>query len=173
MSGTATVATIRETELSSWRLERTLTIDAHETVAEAARKMAYHDVGCLIVLGEKRQVAGIVTERDLVTKVVSRETDAALVPVADIMTRNVVSCNLDTSASKVRHLMTAHNVRHVPVIEEGAPLGMVSSRDILAHELSHYQAVARQQSALLDTIEREHPEVVKWHRDGTGRVVID
>jgi len=167
------VASVRESDLSTHRLEPILTIDQHETAAAAARRMADSDVGSLVVLGNDRQVVGIVTERDIVTKVVARRAPAHELTVARIMTRHVVSCQMHTRLDQVRRLMTAHNVRHMPVIEDGAPLGMISVRDLLAYELQQWQAVAEQQSKILDEIERQHPEMVHWRRDTSGRVVIE
>jgi len=166
-------ATVGETHLSSHRLEPILVIDQYESVAAAARKMADHDVGSLLVLGSKRQVAGIVTERDIVTHVVAQRNDPEQMAVHHIMTRNVVSCRSDTNLNHVRQLMMGHNVRHLPVIEDGAPIGMISARDLLTRELQQWQSLAQHQSQILQDIEREHPEVVRWRRDNRGRVVID
>ena len=172
MTQTATVASIRDTDLSRRRLEPTLTIDQYETVEAAAQKMADHDVGCLIVLANDRQVAGIVSERDIVAKVLARRADPHQLAVYHIMSRNVVSCQMHTRLEQVRRMMSAHNLRHIPVIEEGAPLGMVSIRDLLAYELQQWQSLADRQSQILGDIERRHPEVVHWRRDKSGRVVI-
>jgi len=173
MIGTATVATVREADLKDWRLGLVLTIEDRDTVEDAAAKLADHDVGCLVVLGHRQQVVGIMTERDIVSKVVSRGADPAKVTVGTIMTPGVISCRSDTPLSKVRRLMTAHNVRHLPVIEDEVPHGMVSVRDILAYELTQYQTLAQKQSEILGHIERNHPEVVHWRRDPGGRIVID
>ena len=173
MIETTTVATVREADLKDWRLARVLTIRDSNTVEEAATKLADYDVGCLVVVGRRQQVVGIMTERDIITKVVSRGADPAKVKVAGIMTAGVISCRSDTPISKVRRLMTAHNVRHLPVIEDEVALGMVSVRDILAYELTEYQALAQKQSEILGRIEQDHPEVVHWRRDAAGRLVID
>jgi len=173
MTGTATVATVREADLKDWRLARVLTVQDHDTVKEAANRMADHDVGCLVVLGRRQQVVGIMTERDIVTKVVARGADPSKVTVTTIMTPGVISCRSDTSLSKVRRLMTAHNVRHLPVIEDEVPHGMVSVRDVLAYELTEYQALVQKQAEILGQIERDHPEVVHWRRDSSGRILIE
>jgi len=173
MTGTATVATVREADLKDWRLARVLTIQDRDTVEDAAAKMADHDVGCLVVLGHRQQIVGIMTERDIVSKVVSRGADPAKVTVRTIMTSGVISCRSNTPLSKVRRLMTAHNVRHLPVVEDEVPHGMVSVRDVLAYELTQYQALVQKQAEILGQIERDHPEVVHWRRDPAGRIVID
>jgi CBS domain-containing protein len=171
--GTATVATVREADLKDWRLARVLTVRDTDTVASAAARMADHDVGSLVVLGHRQQVVGIMTERDVITKVVSRGSDPSKVSVAAIMSPGVISCRSDTPISKVRRLMTAHNVRHLPVIEDDVAHGMVSVRDILAFELTEYQVLVKKQSDILGQIERDHPEVVHWRRGQGGRIMID
>ncbi len=173
MTYNATVASIRETDLSTRRLEPILTIDQYETVAAAARKMADHEIGCLLVLGSDRQVVGIVSERDVINRVVARRADPGELSVSRIMTRNVVTCQLHSSLDQVRRMMSAHSVRHVPVVEDGAPLGMISIRDLLSYELHEWRSLAERQAEILDDIERDHPEVAHWRRSKSGRVVID
>jgi len=170
---TTMATTVKHVERLLKRLGPVITIRATDPVAEAARKMAQNDVGCLLVLDPKSQVVGIVTERDIVRKTVARGVNPARATVAAIMNRNVVSCGLGTSIAKARRLMTSHGIRHLPIIEDDVPVGMLSSRDLLAFQLSHTKSIARRQSALLDTIARKHPDVVEWHRDSTGRILID
>jgi len=173
MSPSQNVATVGDTNLGTRRLEPILTIDQFESVEAAACEMASHDVGSLIVLGQKRQVVGIVTERDIITRVIARQADPDQMAVHHIMTRNVISCRSNTTLNEVRRLMLGHNVRHLPVIEDGAPLGMVSARDLLTRELQQWQSLAQHQSQILDDLERQHPEVVHWQRNGRGRVLVD
>jgi len=68
--------------------------------------------------------------------------------------------------------MADHNIRHLPIVESGRALGMISSRDVLAHQLATVQAVARQQSKLLHDLEHQHPGISHIVKDGFGRVVI-
>ena len=173
MSQPSKAATVRQVERSLKRLGRVITIRDTESAAAAAKKMHETDVGCLIVLDGQGKVAGVVSERDVIKKVVAQSANPAKVTVADIMNSSVISCRMDTSVAQANRMMTGHGVRHLPVIEDGVPLGMLSSRDILAYHLSRTKAIARRQSALLETIEKEHPEIARWRRDPTGRIIID
>jgi CBS domain-containing protein len=165
--------TVRQAERLLKRLARVITVREEETVAAAAKKMGDNDVGCLIVLNRESQVTGVVSERDIIRKVVGRSANPAKTAVADIMNSDVIACRMDTSIGRAQRLMTGHGIRHLPIIEDGVPLGMISSRDILAYRLSRTKAIARQQSQILDHLERKHPEIAEWHRDATGRIIIN
>ena len=124
-----------------------------ETVASASQKMRDNKVGSLIVLDESGMIAGIVTERD----VVNRSTASSACPddmqVADVMTPAPVSCSPTTSVSAAAHIMARHHIRHLPIVGDGRPVGMISSRDILAYQLGLNKAMraAAEEVALTGT----------------------
>jgi diguanylate cyclase (GGDEF)-like protein len=130
-----------------------LTIKENDTVAQAAQKMSDNQVGCLVVLDAQNKFAGVVTERDMLAKVMTKSLLPDSLYVRDIMTANVISCTTDTSVAKVEQLMAEHKIRHIPIVENGAPVGMVSSRDIIAHQLNSNEAMknAAEQLAMLST----------------------
>jgi diguanylate cyclase (GGDEF)-like protein len=144
-------STVRNIEQVVKQRDKLLTIRADDTVAQAAVEMAENQVGCLIVLDAQDKFAGIVTERDILAKVTTKSLAPDKLHVRDIMTTDVVSCIMDTPVTKIEQLMAEHKIRHIPIIEDGVPLGMVSSRDIVAHQLSHNQAMknAAEQLAML------------------------
>jgi signal-transduction protein with cAMP-binding, CBS, and nucleotidyltransferase domain len=160
-------------ERSIRRQGHIITIREGETAAGAARKMHENDIGCLVVLGTAGEVAGVITERDIIKKVVAQSENPGKLAVGEIMNNTVISCNMDTPLARAQRMMTAHGIRHIPIIEEGVAVGMLSSRDILAHQLSRTKAIARRQSAILGQIEQEYPELAHWRRDTTGRIIID
>lgn len=104
------------------------------TVAEAARKMARHNVGSLLVLDRGRQLAGIFTERDLLRRIVAEGRDPEKTVLADVMTADVVIARPDMPRRDVLQLMNARNIRHVPVADERGLLGVISLRDLLRFE---------------------------------------
>jgi len=113
-----------------------VTIAANESVQTAARKMQKDKVGCLVVLDERgKATVGIVTERDITRGVVAESADPVSTLVQAIMTADVISCSVDTTTSQAHELMATHGIRHLPIIENGVPVGIVSTRDILAHRL--------------------------------------
>lgn len=106
-----------------------LTAEAGETLASAARRMLFHGVGSLAVL-EDGQLAGIVTERDL-TRAVADDADMATTPVGYYLSIAPASAALDEDAQTVAERMLDLGVRHLPVVEQGKVVGMLSVRDLL------------------------------------------
>lgn len=105
------------------------TINAEASVYEAVARMSKAQVGALVVtVGDA--VCGIVTERDYARKVILRDKASRTTTVCEIMTAPVMSASLGTSADDCMALMTRHRIRHLPVIEGGRLLGMVSIGDL-------------------------------------------
>ena len=148
------------------------TVKSQATVATAAKEMRKYHVGCLIVVDKSGGVVGIVTERDIIDKVVAKTSDPLSICVSAIMTPKVISCSMQTEIPKARKLMARHGTRHLPIIEGTAAVGMISSRDIMAHELSATRAIVRKQSQVLTELEQSHPGITKLQKDSGGRIVI-
>ena len=100
------------------------------TVYEAANMMAKVNVAAIVVEDDKGLMTGIVTERDLTRRVVAKGLDAKKTPITDIMTANPYTLAPDDSAGDALELMQARNFRHLPVVEDGKCVGMVSIRDL-------------------------------------------
>jgi CBS domain-containing protein len=103
-------------------------------VAEAVRTMTDRNVGIVAVLDGDRLV-GLVSERDVVRRVVALGHEPAATPVTEIMTTRIVFATPDEAFQDAVQLMDAANIRHLPVVEDGALLSMVSVRDLLREEL--------------------------------------
>ena len=118
------------------RIERVHTVNQSATALDAAKLMNEHHVGSLIVLGSSNTIAGIITERDILTRIVTAQRDPATTMVNDAMTKEVISCTPETSLTEVRHLMTDCRVRHIPVTDNTAGnnqlVGMISIGDLNA-----------------------------------------
>jgi CBS domain-containing protein len=104
------------------------------TVAEAVQTMRDRDVGIVAVLDEDRLV-GLVSERDVVRRVVADRHDPSSVIVDEIMTREIVHASPDESYQSAVRLMDSANIRHLPVVDDGVLLSMISIRDLLRVEL--------------------------------------
>jgi CBS domain-containing protein len=105
------------------------TIAPQTTVREAARMMAQRRIGATMVLSEGRLV-GIFSERDLTHRVVALGLDPETTRVVDVMTANPVTIGPSDHANDALDLMRTHGFRHLPVVEGGRPVGMVSVRDL-------------------------------------------
>jgi len=112
--------------------DQIVTIEPGVGVADIAKIMRANRVGCLVVVDTLGQMVGIVTERDVLDWVGDGAPQICSTQAGDIMTTNVISCTEDTSFEQARELMVEHGIRHVPVVEDGMPMGMISSRDVMA-----------------------------------------
>jgi CBS domain-containing protein len=105
-----------------------LTVEPDARLAEAARRMAQRGVGAVLVL-EGERLAGILTERDLLKAVAAGFTDEAR--VSDWMTRQPETVEPDESTDHAASLMIHGGFRHLPVMEGGRPVGILSIRDLM------------------------------------------
>jgi CBS domain-containing protein len=115
-------------------------------VIEAIRLMAEKRIGALLVM-EAGAMAGIVSERDYARKVVLQGRSSRETPVRDIMTADVVSVRLDDTAQRCMSLVTDRRIRHLPVLEGGHVVGVVSIGDLV-------KAVIEDQQHELDQLQR-------------------
>jgi CBS domain-containing protein len=107
------------------------TVTPDTTVRDAVAELARHNIGALIVSSDGLQVAGILSERDVVRRL---GTDGAAVlerPVADIMKSQVRTCTLDDQTGDLMEMMTTGRFRHIPVMDEGRLVGIISIGDVV------------------------------------------
>lgn len=107
------------------------------TVSEAALLMKQHDIGALMVVDDGKLV-GVFTERDALFRVVAEGRDTQGTRLADVMTANPQTIGPDKPFSDALQMMHAGRYRHVPVVESGRPVGMISARDALGPELEDF-----------------------------------
>jgi CBS domain-containing protein len=107
-------------------------------VLEAIRLMAERHVGALLVM-EGATLSGIVSERDYARKVILMGRSSADTPVRDIMTGAVITVEPETSVEKCMQIMTERRVRHLPVIEGGRVVGMISIGDLVKAVIAEQQ----------------------------------
>jgi CBS domain-containing protein len=119
--------------------QKPVTAAAEITVVAAARLMKEHRVGAVLVLQEGR-LAGIFTERDALFRVIAEGRDPATTRVAEVMTANPRTIAPDRPFGHALHLMYEGGFRHVPVVDNGRPLGVVSARDALGPDLQQFVA---------------------------------
>ena len=112
--------------------QKPVTASADLAVAAAARLMKQHRIGALLVV-ESGRLAGIFTERDI-----AEGRDPEKTRVAEVMTVNPRTISPDRPFGHALHLMYEGEFRHVPVVENGRPLGMVSARDALGPDLQQF-----------------------------------
>lgn len=84
-------------------------------------------------------MTGIISERDLIRVIAQRGADALSMPVSEVMTREVVVCGEATSVDDIMEMMTNGRFRHLPVVEEGRLVGIVSIGDIVKHHIAEVE----------------------------------
>jgi CBS domain-containing protein len=118
-------------ELLRAKPSRVVSVRPDQSVLEAIKVLATEDIGAAIVMTGER-LAGIFSERDYTRKVVLKGRASDTTRVEEIMTPNVVVVSPRTRSRECMQLMTEKNIRHLPVVDEGRVVGMVSIRDIVS-----------------------------------------
>lgn len=107
-----------------------VTIEPGSSAALAARLISRHNVGALPVCGEDRRLRGVVTDRDIVLRCIAAEEDPAQTQVRDIMTRSCTTVSPQDDCREATRLMSLHQVRRLPVVENGKLVGVISLGDV-------------------------------------------
>jgi CBS-domain-containing membrane protein len=115
------------TSVADLMVKDVLTVEPSDTIGEAAEKMHAANVGAIVVVEDYARVVGIVTERDLL-RAVAQRVRAAEARVRQWMTVDPVTIGPDTTIEEAARIMFDHNFRHLPVVEDGRALGIVSLR---------------------------------------------
>jgi CBS domain-containing protein len=116
------------------------TVGPKESALSAMHFMAEKNIGLLVVM-EKGAIVGVLSERDCVRRLVIVGKSPEATPVADIMVRDVVKVEVTGTFSDCLKLMHEHRIRHLPVIENGTLIGVISIRDLLSEAVAHYAKV--------------------------------
>lgn len=115
------------------------TLRPDATVASLVTILRSHNIGALVVPSEAGEVAGIVSERDVVRGLVDRGPALLEEPISGIMTAAVVTCGPEDTVDMLRDLMTQHRVRHVPVVVDGQLSGIVSIGDVVKSRITELE----------------------------------
>jgi CBS domain-containing protein len=124
--------------------QRMVSATPQTTVSDAARLMKQVNVGAIIVIGDAGHLAGIFTERDALFRVVAEGRDPQSTRLGDVMTRHPQTVHPDKPLGHALHMMYEGGFRHVPVVENDRPIGMVSARDALGPELNDFESELEQ-----------------------------
>ena len=109
-----------------------VTIDISRGATEAARLMTDRHISSVIIV-DKEQPVGIITERDFVKKICAKELEISKVKVGDIMSRILTYADPDTSIDVAIQRMLNHNIRRLPILSEGKVIGIITVTDLAKH----------------------------------------
>ena len=119
------------------------------TLLEVANKLAAKRIGAIVVVGAGGEICGIVSERDVIRALATSGASCLTESVAQTMTKQVVTCLETDTLDELMAMMTARRFRHLPVVTDGALVGIVSIGDVVKH---HVAEVEMEATAMRDYI---------------------
>lgn len=118
---------------------KVITVGIDEKITEVTRTLAVERLGAVVVMDDDGKLAGIISERDIVRALNERGAAVQDSGVGELMTRSVITCTPENSIEEVMELMTSHQIRHLPVVDGDALLGVVSILDVVKSRLSEVE----------------------------------
>lgn len=131
--------------------QRIISVNPDTAIGEVADILRQHRIGAVIVLNEPNDIAGVLSERDIVRAVAEHGSPCLDFKAAQLMTKDVIRCELEDSIDRVMELMTEHRFRHLPVMDDGKLLGMISIGDVVKHKIEQVEAEAQQMRSYIAT----------------------
>jgi CBS domain-containing protein len=119
---------------------RLVSVAPEQTVQEAAEVLARERIGALLVLKPNGDIAGIISERDIVRSIGTNGGDVLARPVAELMTKDVICASPDDAVDDLMAVMTERRFRHLPVREGGKIVAMVSIGDVVKRKVEDAEA---------------------------------
>ncbi len=126
-------------EIIASREGEVITVGTDAKIADVTRTLAVEGLGAVVVTDDDGKLAGIISERDIVRALNERGGGVQDLGVSELMTRSVITCTPENSIEEVMALMTSHGIRHLPVVDGGALLGVVSILDVVKSRLSEVE----------------------------------
>ena len=141
-AGTDVERRLVEDSIASLQPMVPLTVELQASLEDAIQTMRKHGVGCVLITGDGGKLAGILTERDLLQKVAGRKLDTRRSSVEDFMSKAPESGKSQHPLGYGLHRMIISDIRYLPLVDErDRPMGIVSSRDIIAYIAKRFRAV--------------------------------
>jgi CBS domain-containing protein len=112
------------------------------TLLEVAAKLSAKRIGAIVVVGVRGEVAGIISERDIIRALAAEGPECLPRPVSETMTRQVVTCQETDTLDELMAMMTARRFRHLPVVTDGALVGIISIGDVVKHHVAEVEMEA-------------------------------
>jgi CBS domain-containing protein len=114
-------------------------IEPAADIAAAAKLLATHRIGAVVIRGAGGRLAGILSERDIVRALAEHGVDALALPVRQVMTREVETCGEDDTVAAIMERMTAGKFRHMPVMSDGKLVGLISIGDVVKERVGEIE----------------------------------
>jgi CBS domain-containing protein len=117
----------------------TITIEPTANLAAAAKLLAAHRIGAVLICGAGGRLSGILSERDIVRALSDLGAEALALPVGQVMTRDIETCVEDDAVASIMERMTAGRFRHMPVLRNGKLVGLISIGDVVKQRVNEIE----------------------------------
>ncbi len=122
----------------------TITAMSDAQLSEICETLARHKIGAVVVCAGDKSIQGIISERDIVRVIGTQGVSALDLPVASVMTKEVVTCTEENSVNEVMAKMSMGRFRHMPVVKDNALVGLISIGDVVKHKIAQVELEAEQ-----------------------------
>lgn len=153
--------------LERFRRSKLVILSRNERAYQAARAMTDNHIGAVLV-SDPKGLAGIVTDRDLALAVLGGDLDPKTTPLGEVMSEDVVACEIGGSLGEVVKLMREHGIRRIPVTENGRPVGLITFDDLVVDGSVAPEDLRAIVEAQLE-VEAPHKPAGLLHPEGAGR----
>jgi CBS domain-containing protein len=106
---------------------------------DITQRLAAKKIGAIVIVGDNGRIVGIISERDVIRVIAEHGVAGLNMPVAEVMTRGVITCEKSQRVDELMELMTKGRFRHLPVMEEGSLVGIISIGDVVKHHVAEVE----------------------------------
>lgn len=115
------------------------TLSPEATLLDVSKKLSIKRIGAVVIVGEGGKVSGIISERDIIRMIAKTGADALNARVGDVMTKDIEHCQESDPVDEVMEAMTKGRFRHLPVMEDGALVGIISIGDVVKNHVAEVE----------------------------------
>lgn len=119
--------------------DRLVTAQPATPISDVIKLLNLHSVGAVVIVDARHKLRGILSERDIVRALNAQGGAAVSLTAADLMTQGVITCSLSDTITSAMSVMNEHKVRHLPVLDNGRLVGVVSMRDVVNERLAEVE----------------------------------
>jgi len=130
---------------------KVVTLSSSSSIRDAAELLSKHRIGSVVIVDGDENIAGIVSERDIVKDIASRGADCLNEPIGNCMTDNVSTCTKSDTVEYLMGQMTTHRFRHMPVVEDDKMIGIISIGDVVKQRIAETEMEATAMRAYIAT----------------------